>query len=346
MRSHLPPCYTLRPKLSTVQYRHDPSTTQSQPRRNPSTDPLTFQTVLDIARCTRPDRVLGLGAKLQLASMSAFLDLCDDHLHLVDTKSLCRIPSPCGYPYVSECPRCFYDLFSLSPVVSPSSRMPHLDKPATTSDTTAAFSFAMSPPTPLSRLVTLNDTLTPPPMLPVAHSPSSSYPTSSRETTRIDLTNVITPQQLPSTFRIANPTLLLRPFEQSLTNFVADINPSFGLPYPDDWISAAADSYWMQRTTMNRYWMQHTTMNRVKACMSRPLGEAGLSDQLGVLLFDRLNDIAARYFVAVSTREWKPIGMGGVGKTDWGLFVNGTLRVIVGLKPSSVGGTVDEGGRC
>jgi len=68
-----------------------------------------------------------------------------------------------------------------------------------------------------------------------------------------------------------------------------------------------------------------------------PSGEAGISLFLKTALFDLLNQIVRElYRSANETRGWKPIGIGGTGRCDYGFFVNCGLVAIVELKPHCV----------
>ena len=79
---------------------------------------------------------------------------------------------------------------------------------------------------------------------------------------------------------------------------------------------------------------------RREASRIRPSGELGLSHWFKTALFDHLNRLASRVFDPVGvTRYWRVIGTVGVGKTDWGLFIDDRLVAIAELKPNRVSGT-------
>lgn len=65
-------------------------------------------------------------------------------------------------------------------------------------------------------------------------------------------------------------------------------------------------------------------------------GENGISHQLQETFFAFFNHLMLVYF-RDETRIWKVISKRQTGSTDWGLFCNNVLVVIVELKPSSVG---------
>ena len=78
---------------------------------------------------------------------------------------------------------------------------------------------------------------------------------------------------------------------------------------------------------------------KVEGLQIRPSGEMGLSHFLKTSLFDHLNRML-RILYPDHSRYWCVIGIGKTGKTDWGLFIKGGLRVAVELKPSNVGNYV------
>ena len=64
-------------------------------------------------------------------------------------------------------------------------------------------------------------------------------------------------------------------------------------------------------------------------------GETGISHFLKSSLFDQINRFCSKRYPQ-EDRFWRVIGVGGSGKTDWGFYVNGILRVVVELKPHIV----------
>ena len=78
----------------------------------------------------------------------------------------------------------------------------------------------------------------------------------------------------------------------------------------------------------------HGVANRSADIIS-PSGEVGLSHLLQTALFDKLNNLLWIIF-PVGNRFWKVLGRGPTGTTDWGLFVEDKLVVIVELKPNEV----------
>ena len=73
----------------------------------------------------------------------------------------------------------------------------------------------------------------------------------------------------------------------------------------------------------------------MKSTFINPSGETGLSHELLLGIFDKINLILMKMYPRGS-RYWKVIGIGSASKTDWGFFVDGILRVIVELKPTEV----------
>lgn len=66
-----------------------------------------------------------------------------------------------------------------------------------------------------------------------------------------------------------------------------------------------------------------------------PSGETGVSHWLKTALFDPLNETFASTSPG-EARSWKVIGIGKTGKTEWALFMNGVMVVILKLKPHIV----------
>jgi hypothetical protein len=72
-----------------------------------------------------------------------------------------------------------------------------------------------------------------------------------------------------------------------------------------------------------------------EAQCARPSGESGVSHFLKLALFDLLN-MLLQHVYSDQTRVWKPIGIGGTGKGDWGLYVNDVLVGVVEIEPHCV----------
>lgn len=66
-----------------------------------------------------------------------------------------------------------------------------------------------------------------------------------------------------------------------------------------------------------------------------PSGESGLSHILQVALFAQLDLILEKY-LGNNKRCWRIVGIGGAGKTDWALQIDGKTVFVLELKPQKV----------
>ena len=168
------------------------------------------------------------------------------------------------------------------------------------------------------RLHHLRSVLECPRLLPTSYSTDDGTPGS---TTRLNPSQVrsgIVPDQL----RVARLDQLISPAQDALRGLLE--SPTF----PD---------HLLERHSL--VILSHEDA-KVQANRIAPSGETGISHFLKSSLFDQLNRILAAIYPVEPQQEeerfWRVIGIGGAGKTDWGLFINGKLVVIVELKPSMV----------
>ena len=76
---------------------------------------------------------------------------------------------------------------------------------------------------------------------------------------------------------------------------------------------------------------------RYQVDAAAPSGEAGVSHFLALACFDTINTILRYlYHGTEETRVWRVVGIGRTGRTDWGLYRNGVMVVIVEIKPHCV----------
>ena len=151
-------------------------------------------------------------------------------------------------------------------------------------------------------------------------------PTSYRDPGKANSTKIdpdqVTKGLVPSCFVVAKPSDdILAPVHYAFVAFVDD-----GDTFPRDLFGPSGSIAQSQDYAL---W---------EASAAAPSGEAGVSHFLKTALFDQTNMVLRRLYPPTGdeTRIWCVIGIGPTGKSDWGLFVNGRLVVIVEIKPHSV----------
>lgn len=188
-----------------------------------------------------------------------------------------------------------------------------------------------------------------------------------KSSTKIPYSSVQHSPNVPKTFLSRPLDDMMKPLFNAMLDYVSDVSTRHrGGPYhfaQDYFYPPASTTTTTTTTTTSRSAVPMSELLSLlqedikdDAANIRPEGEFGLSHWLQKSLFDHLNRLL-RWSLPKSTstwlssaqeqvedqqsgpgftRYWEPIGTGGTGQTDWGLFVDGELVVVVEIRPHKV----------
>ena len=137
-----------------------------------------------------------------------------------------------------------------------------------------------------------------------------------RQSSRLNPSNVDR-SKAPRLFQNADPTIMLAPL-------VAALHSSLDQDaFPDDLLRPGGS---LEDLSDHATWESQTVA---------PSGETPVSHLLKSALFDKLNRLLRKLYPN-SSRYFQVIGVGPIGRTDWGFFAENKLSFIVELKPQCV----------
>ena len=164
------------------------------------------------------------------------------------------------------------------------------------------------------RILFLRAILACPPLLPTVYARDSDD--KQKSSTKLEPSQV-PGNVVPKVLMLEAADTMLHPLKMAFSDFLSS------LEFPDDMLDEGSLVRQSHRDAM------------LQAERVAPSGENGISHFLKSSLFDQINRILYRFFPD-EDRFWRAIGIGRSGKTDWGLYLNGVLVVVVELKPHIV----------